>query len=248
MTTAAARLRSLPWIALALAGFLACAPAPPTVDDIVAANLSARGGAERLRALRSLRASGVATASGGRIAHIVREIERPGRLRVEFTSQGLTAVYVLDGDSGWFVDPLAGQFEPAPLPEEKAAATVDQLDLEGPLLDWREKGHEVALVGRETLDGKPVDKLELKLHGGEVRFDYLDAETHLLVRSDAVRSVRGRRVELETSYSDYRDVDGLLFPFHIETREKGRPDVLDVAVDSFELDPELGDERFRRPE
>jgi len=242
------RLLALPWWALWLAGVVACAPAPPTLDAVVAANLSARGGEARIRALRSLRASGVATASGGRVARIVREIERPGRLRVEFTSQGVTAVYVHDGDTGWFVDPLAGQFEPAPLPPESAAATDDQLDLEGPLVGWREKGHEVLLLGRESLDGRPVDKLELRLRGGEVRYDYLDAETHLLVRSDAVRSVRGRRVELETTYSDYRDVGGLRFPFHVETRAKGRPDDLDIVVDSIEIDPELGDERFRRPE
>jgi len=236
-------LRLLP---LALALLAGCA-VPPTVDDVISAHLQARGGEARIRALQSVRAIGTVTASGGRVARLVREIERPGRVRVEFTYQGVTGVYVHDGAEGWFVDPLAGQFEPATLPEESAAAAIDQADIEGPLVDWREKGHQVKLVGRETLDGRVVDKLEVTLRGGDVRYDYLDAGTHLLVRSDGFRVVRGHRVQLETEYSDYRDVGGLLFPFHIVSRAKERPEALTIDVEKVELDPDLGDSRFRRP-
>ena len=74
-----------------LAGLLAACAAPPAepppsqVDEIVASNIAARGGLERILALDSIRATGTATASGGRVAKVVQEIKRPGYYRLEFT-------------------------------------------------------------------------------------------------------------------------------------------------------------------
>src|SRR5262245_843269 len=80
-----------PHRALAFLGvlFTACSwPTSSSVDKIVDANLAARGGKDRLQALRSVRQTGTITASDGRVARIVREIQRPGLFRLEFTYQG----------------------------------------------------------------------------------------------------------------------------------------------------------------
>ena len=90
--------------------------------------------------------------------------------------------------------PLQGQFEPMAMPPEAdAAGGVDQRDIEGPLVDWRAKGHVVTLAGRETVDGKEAFKLEVKLKGGTTRYDYVDVATHQVVRSDVPRIVREPR-------------------------------------------------------
>lgn len=242
-------LRLLPIVG---ALFVACGapepappPAPETVDSLIAAHLAARGGVERIHALRSMRATGTASLGGGRVARVVREVARPGRIRLEFTLQGITSVYSHDGERGWQVAALSGRFEPEPLPAESAAAAVDQLDIEGPLVDWREKGHVVELAGRELVGGRATFKLTERLAGGETRIDYLDAESFLLARTDVARTVGGRRVELETTFADYRPVGGLLFPYSIESRARGRARSLKIAVDSIELDPVLDEARFR---
>lgn len=243
-----------PLRALALLGalFTACSsppsPSSPSVDDIVAAHLAARGGKERLQALRSIRETGTLTASDGRVARIVREIERPGLFRLEFTYQGTTSVFAHDGKSGWQIAPLQGQFEPRAMPAEAdAAGGADQLDIEGPLVDWRKKGHVVELVGRESIDGAAVDKLKVVLKGGAVRYDYVDVASHMVVRSDVPRLVRGHRVELLNTFSDFRKVSGIVFPHHIETHVKDRPQVLTIVVERIELNPEIDPERFRMP-
>lgn len=237
-----------------LAGWAAaCAPAPegpppdPTVDEIVAAHVAARGGAERIHALRSMRATGLAYASGGRVAPVVREIERPGRIRLEITYQGLTGVYAHDGEAGWQVAPLEGRFDPEPLPAAVAAPSVDQLDIEGPLVDWREKGHEVTLAGRAEVGGRPAWELDLRLAGGAARRDFIDAESWMLVRTETERVVGSRRVEIEATFGDFREVGGLVFPHAIETRAKGRPQGLRFVVETIEIDPEIDDARFRLP-
>jgi len=230
--------------------FLACsAPPPSPVDEIVTANLTARGGMEAIQGLQSIRATGMATASGGRIAQVVQEIKRPGFYRLEFSSQGTKAVFAHDGEVGWHVAPMQGVFEPQPItPENDSEAGIDERDIEGPLVNWREKGHTVELLGRETLPGGEADKLEIKLADGGVRYDYVDVASHQVVRSDKTETIAGRTVLMEATYSDFREVGGLFFPHLIETHVTDRPETITIVVEKFELNPDLDDARFRLPE
>ncbi|MCU0302497.1 MAG: hypothetical protein MUC56_00340 [Thermoanaerobaculales bacterium] len=226
----------------------ACAAPPSPVDEIVASNLAARGGEAKIRALTAIRESGVATASGGRVARVVREMKRPGLYRLEFSFQGTTSVFAHDGTTSWRVAPLEGVLEPtASAAVGEVPATIDQLDLEGPLVGWREKGHTVELVGRETLPGGEAFKLAITLADGSLRYDFVDAESRQVVRSDVTRSIRGRPVRLENHFSDFREVGGLVFPHVVETRAAERPGVLRIAIERIELDPDLDDARFAMP-
>jgi len=243
-----------PLRALALLGVLvtACSPpsppAPPSVDEIVAAHLAARGGKDRIQALRSIRETGTVTASDGRVASVVREIQRPGLFRLEFSYQGTTSVFAHDGKAGWQIAPLQGQFEPQAMPPEAdAAGGADQRDIEGPLVDWKTKGHVVELVGREAIAGVETDKLKVVLRDGVVRYDYVDVASHMVVRSDVSRLVRGHRVELQNTFSDFRKVSGIVFPHLIEIHVKDRPQILKIVVERIELDPELDPVSFRMP-
>jgi hypothetical protein len=147
------------------------------------------------------------------------------------------------------VVPLQGQFEPEALPpEETEVAAIAQRDIESPLLDWRAKGHVVELVGREPLAGGEAFKLKTVLEGGATRYDYVDVASRQIVRSDVVRTVRERSVTLENTFSDFREVGGIVFPHLIETRVKDRPQTLKIVVQKIELDPDLDDARFRMPE
>ena len=123
--------RNLKALPLLGALFVACSSPPPSpVDEIVTANLTARGGLEAIQALQSIRATGMATASGGRIARVVQEIKRPGFYRLEFSSQGTTAVFAHDGKVGWHVAPMEGVFEPEPItPENHSEAGIDEREL-----------------------------------------------------------------------------------------------------------------------
>ena len=238
-------MKALP---LLCALFAACST-PSPVDEIVASNLAARGGKQRIQAQQSIRLTGTATASGGRIARLVREVKRPGFFRLQFTTQGTTSVFAHDGETGWQIAPRQGQFEPelAP-PGADAAAGVDQRDIEGPFVDWREKGHLVELVGRENLPSGEAFKLKTTLKSGVVRYDYVDVSSRQIVRSDLTRIIDGRAVQLEDTFSDFRETGGLVFPHLIETRVADRPEVITIVLEKVELDPELDDALFRFPE
>jgi outer membrane lipoprotein-sorting protein len=232
--------------AVALLAITPVAPATqsPTVDDIVAHYVSARGGLKKIRSIQTLRQKGRATAGADRQAVVTRELKRPGRIRFEFTVQGLTGVYASDGQHGWQVSPFDADMGPKPLPDEVVAEAIEQGDIEGPLVDWKNKGHQVELAGREVVGGRETYKVKLTLKSGAVLYEYLDVKSLYLVRTDSTRQLRGRPVQIETTFGDYRKTSGILFPRLIEVGAVGRPQRLRVVVDQIEVNPPLSDARF----
>jgi outer membrane lipoprotein-sorting protein len=234
--------------ALALAGAISgCTQADP-LESLIARHVEARGGMERLEAIQTLRASGRASAGPGQEALVMREVRPPGRVRTEFTFQGVTAVYACDGSKCWSVDPLSGSFEPELMSELDSNVAIAQADILGSLVNWEAKGHSVELLGKEQVDGRDTFKLQVTLSSGAVQTDYLDAESALLVRRETTEILSGRSIEVETTYSDYRPVGDVVFPHFIRSSAKGRPDYLEVVVLEAELNPPLDDARFEMPD
>jgi outer membrane lipoprotein-sorting protein len=235
-------------VLLAAGALAALAAAPvPTVDEIVAQHVKARGGREALAAVKTLRMTGRALAGPGREAIVRREIARPGRIRTEFVFQGTTGIYVWDGTSGWQVSPLDGSLEAKPLAEEAAALSAEQADFEGPLVDWKAKGHTIERVGSATLPDGEAHELKVTLKSGVVRHVWVDAATGLVVKTASTRKVRGRETEFEVTYGDYRETGGLRFPRLLEIGAKGRPQRLKIVVENVEINPTLDDARFKMP-
>ena len=223
-------------------------PAPsPTVDEIVGRYVSARGGIQKMRALQTLRQEGRVSAGAGRNGLVSREIKRPGKVRFEFTVQGVTSVFASDGQHGWKVSPLEGETGPQPLPDEVLIDAREQADIDGPLVDWKSKGSQIELVGREAVVGRDAYKLKVTLKSGGVLTAYLDVESASLVRTEATRRVRGKQVRIETTFGDYRRTGGILFPHLVEVRASGRPQVLRVVVDKVEVNAPMSDARFAPP-
>jgi len=222
-------------------------PAAETVDQIVARHVAARGGRPALAAVRTLRMAGHAVAGPGRRAIVRREIARPDRIRTEFEFQGTLGVYVWNGKSGWQVSPLDGQLDVQPLSPEAAALSAEQADFEGPLVDWKAKGHSVELVGTSALPGGPAHELKVMLKSGIVRHVWIDAQTGLMVKSGSTRKVKGHEVTVEVVYGDYRETGGVRFARSIEIGAKDRPQRLRIVVDNVEVNPPLDDSRFAAP-
>jgi outer membrane lipoprotein-sorting protein len=223
------------------------AASPPTVDKILSKYVAARGGLEKIRSVQSLRQKGHVSAGPNREGIVTRELKRPSHTRFEFKVQGVTAVFVSDGKRGWKVDPFQGNAEVQPLPDEVIAEAAEQGDFEGPLVDWKAKGHKIELAGQEDLGGRPAYKLKVTLKSGGVRYDYIDAKSMNLVRTDSTRQVRGRSVQIQTTFGDFKKTDGLLFPRWVEVAAAGRPDTMRIDVESVEVNPSLSDARFAMP-
>lgn len=218
-----------------------------TVEQIVAKNIEAKGGLEKIKAQQALRAWGRMTVGPGLEAPIVMEQKRPGSFRLELTLQGQTAVQAYDGQTGWQVNPFEGQIEPAPLGPDELRAAQEQSDLDGPLVDYKEKGHRIELVGREQVAGRSAYKLKITLKSGDVRYLYLDAGTFLEIKQEGKRIRRGTEQEVETTFDDYKAEGGVLMPHAYVAGVKGSAQKQKVLIDKVEVNPTLDDARFKPP-
>ena len=219
----------------------------PTVGTLLDGYVRARGGLERFEGIQTLRMTAKASAGPDRKARVMREIKHPGLIRTEFTFQGITSIYACDGEQGWYVAPLSGVIDPEVMSKEGTQRAIEQAAIGGPLVEWQAKGHTVDLLGKETIDGRDVFKLKVTLTSGTVRYEFLDAESLLLKRTVSSRNYHDRTIEVETTYSDFRAVDGVVFPHLITIGAKGQPLVLEVVVETIELNPPLDDSRFTVP-
>lgn len=235
-------------IAAAAAALLLAGPAPAqTLDELLARNLQARGGRERLQAMQTVRLSGSMSFGPGMSAPFTLEMKRPNKMRAEFSLQGETGVQAFDGRTAWALLPFAGQTEPEPLPPEEAQQIEAQADFDGPLVDWKAKGHRVALVGQASVAGESAWKLELTLKGGELRYVYLDADSFLEVRSEGTRRFQGNQVEFESTLGDYREVSGLMVPFFVESGPSDAAQRQRLRFETIEYNVPIEDSRFGLP-
>lgn len=236
------------WLMLAVASLVTASFASAqTADEIVAKHVTARGGMEKLKAVKTMRMTGTMMVGSGMEAPIVLETKRPNSMRMEFTIQGLTGVQAYDGTTAWAVMPFQGKKEPEALPAEQTAIIAEQADFDGQLVDYKEKGNSVELVGKEPVEGTDAYKLKLTLKNGEVRYVYLDAEYFLEIRTEGSRTVRGTQLEFEASIGDYKEVGGLMFPHSMESGAKGTPQKQKLTISKIELNPEVDDARFKMP-
>ena len=237
--------KTVAWFALA--ALMACPAVAQTVDELVAKNIEARGGMEKIKAVKSARTTGKMVMGQGFEAPFVMMEKRPKLTRMEFTFQGMTGVQAFDGKNGWAIMPFMGKKEPEAVPAEDNKLMDQQADMDGPLVDYKEKGHKVELLGKEQVEGADAFKLKLTMKGGDTRTIYLDADSYLEIKMEAKRTMRGAEVEGETLYGDYKDEGGMMMPHSIETGAKGSPQKQKLVFEKIELNPDLADSLFAMP-
>jgi outer membrane lipoprotein-sorting protein len=218
-----------------------------TVDEIIARNLAARGGADRLRAIQTQRLVGRISFGDDPAMPFVVEIKRPGRIRNEILVDQQAIVRVIDGNSGWALNPLAGDSAPRPLTADELENLSGGADLEGPLLDYVAKGNLIELIGKDSVEGRPAWKLKVTRPGGEVRYDYVDAESWLETKRETTIRNAGKPQNVESYYRDYRPVNGVMISWLIASSTPGTAYTHKIVFDSVTVDQTIDDARFGLP-
>jgi hypothetical protein len=232
---------------LALVAPLVPIASAQTVDELIAKNIEAKGGLTKIKAVKSMRATGKMIGGPGMEFPFVMVSKRPKSTRLEFTFQGMTGMQVYDGKTAWASMPFMGKKEPEVMPPDQSKEIEEQADFDGPLMDYKEKGHTVELVGKDQVEGADAYKLKVTLKGGDVRTIYLDAETYLEIKVEAKRMVRGTEMEGESLLSDYKEVGGMMMAHLIDSGAKGSPMRQKLVIDKIELNPEIDDAIFAMP-
>ena len=235
-------------LALSAPLFGAEQPKQMSVDELVAKNVEAKGGAEALHALQSLKLTGKLLVNQGQIAFDYTEIrKRTNQVRIEGSLQGMTAVNATDGKEGWKISPFQGRKDPEKMSADDMKALWEDSEIDGALVDWKEKGSTVEYLGTEDVDGTQAHKLKVTRKNGDVTFVFLEPDHFLEIRTFTQRMQNGAQTEVETDLSDYEKVNNVFVPFSIESGRKGDPDKQKLIVDKAEGNVSADDATFRFP-
>jgi hypothetical protein len=235
---------------------LAIVPAhAQTVDEIVAKHIQARGGYEKLKAINTLKITRTVATPFTSVQLVIYK-KRPNLVRFEQTPKGQTTAIPRAVNTAQAWDVVQGKVVMRPEALALEGRETDG-DFDGLLVDWKEKGHTVALEGKEKVGTGDAYKLKVTTRSGVVRDVYLDAATYL--ESQIVGKVRLPQIDPNTKehrfndtalvFGDYREVNGVKFPFAVDEERTGGPITQSFATftDKIEVNVPIEDALFAPP-
>jgi outer membrane lipoprotein-sorting protein len=160
--------------------------------------------------------------------------------RQDVEVMGNKIITVVDGDKGWMNRPamMGGTGEPEDMQSEQVKMSSSQKYLGSVLTNAKKDGYKIELVAKEKLDGADVYLLTVTKPSGEDSKVYVSTATNYVVKTQAKVQVNGQEVETEASYSNYKMVNGLAFPFTVETANP-MGGMMTVETVSVEINPSI---------
>jgi hypothetical protein len=220
-----------------------------TADEIVGKALQARGGADKLKALKSMRITGSIAVQGESLPFVQLQ-KRPNKLRRDITIQGMTLSRGFDGQNGWEKAPAQGSSEGVVnvVKGQELEELREEADFDGTLMGYKEKGYKVELSGKEAVDGKDAYRLKITMKDGAVRNIFIDAASFLEVKVAGTTQREGVATDFELILSDYRTVEGIKFPFSFEDRQpSGGAANQKLTLEKVEFNIAIDDSNFALP-
>jgi hypothetical protein len=213
-----------------------------TVDEIVQKYANAAGGLDNFKKIKTAKFTGTASAQGNEFPLTVQIINgRAMRTDVEVMGQTVTNVYK-DG-KGWKINPFAG----APTATDATPDELNEFKIQGSLtsqlMDYKDRGYKAELLGQEDVGGVKTYKIKLTADDNKTTTYFIDASTYILVKTIGMRSLMGQEMELETFYSDAKDVGNVKFSMTRSVHSGGQT-LQEVHFDKVDLDVPIDEKIF----
>jgi len=213
-----------------------------TVDEIAQKYANALGGLDNFKKIKTAKLTGTASAQGNEFPITVQIINgRAMRTDVDVMGQTITNAYK-DG-KGWKINPFAG----APTATDATPEELNEFKIQGSLasqlMDYKDRGYKVELLGQEDVNGVKTYKIKLTADDNKTTTYFIDANTYVLVKTIGVRNLMGQEMELETFYSEVKDVGNVRFSM-MRSVHSGGQTLQEVHFDKVELDVPIDEKIF----
>jgi predicted Zn-dependent peptidase len=208
------------------------APAGITADMVINNYINAIGGAKKLKKIKDATINAGATMQGMPIS-LDLYYKAPDKMLMQVGSGAMVfAKQVYNAGKGVSSSPMSGEskaIEGDELGGMKEAAMIF------PEMYYKSLGYTFELLGiEEQKDQKQYYKVVVNKGGDRKDTEYYDVLTSLKIRSEGKQGV--------TEFSDYKAVDGVLFPYGM-TQNMG-PQTISFTVSAIKLNSKLKDEFF----
>jgi len=232
-----------------------------TADEIISNYFENTGGHDAWSKVEGIKMTAKANAQGMEIPIEIVNL-KDGRQYTKITFQGKELMQgVFDGKVLWSTNFMTQKAE-----KSDAEATANFLlqakdfstsIIGGELINFKEKGYAIELLGKETIDGVETFKVKLTkkpltVDGAKVEnisYYFFDIENFVpIVVHSEIPSGPAKGQMSESKMSDYDEVEGLYFPFSMSSGLKGQPGGQAVTIEKIELNPTVDAKEFAFPE
>ncbi len=190
-----------------------------SVDEIVAKNIAAMGGADKLASLKTVKESGSLSTQGVDVTLTMTKTQNVG-LRLDMEIMGTSNYQVANAKEGYVFMPIMGMADPKAMTPEQHADAMEQTNLQGEFLGYKEAGAKLTLDGSEKVNGKEAFKLTYTPAKGKSKTLFVDKENYRIVRQVSTADVNGSPTEITADYTDYKqNADGFWFPYSVTTMQ-----------------------------
>lgn len=226
-----------------------------TAEEIVTNYFENTGGIDAWRKIEGMKMTAKVNQGGMEIPLEIIQLKN-GKQMTKITFQGKEIKQgVFDGETLWSTNFMSQKAEKSDA-EATANMKLNINDFPDSLLDYKEKGYTLELLGKEDFGG--TETFKLKLTKEPVMFDgkeeedvsyyFFDTENFvpLGVQSE-IKQGQAKGMISEVTYSDYQEAGDIYMPYTMTQGIKGQPGQ-SITMDSIELNPKVADKEFLFPE
>jgi hypothetical protein len=177
-----------------------------TADEIINKYITAIGGAEKWRTIKSLKVEGQVEVQGLAIPFMMQANHMKG-MRVDAEFQGNKLIDIVTPAAAWSQNPFGGKPNLSPLSEEELKTKVDELDIQDAFVDYKAKGSTVEFLGKDEEDGNEYFKVKITTKIGNEKTYFFDTKTYLAYKTESITKVQGQEVKTSVKLLDYQTLE-----------------------------------------
>jgi hypothetical protein len=185
--------------------------------------------------------------SQGRTMPVTAYNERPKKCRVEFRVKDTMMAQVFNGALAWQINPLSGNPEPAPMTLGRSNYMRDTCGIENSLLNYKEKGLDVKLLGQEKSGDNNYYKISINYPSKNIETYYINSETYLIDKSVGIYKMDGSEIRTTTNFREYRNTEGYVVPYKLIIEIHGAPGEERLEIKKFMFNTKVDSQIFEFP-
>ena len=192
-----------------------------TADEVIDKYVTALGGKEKILSLKSVKKVGSLNVQGMDVSVTVTRVQGVGS-RNDISVPGMGEGFqVVNPIKGWDFMPFMGQASPEEVSVDKLKSSFSLLDIQGSLVNYKEKGSQVEMSGKEKVENAECYKLKLTDKQGVISTLFIDSKSNYLIKSIITAKSSNGDINTELSFGDFKKTEeGYIFPFS-EVMERG---------------------------
>jgi hypothetical protein len=216
-------------------------------DKIINKYIKAIGGKKVISNIKSIYAEGTMDIMDMQVTIKMTTLNEKGT-KQEIDIMGNNMITCYNEKGGWIINPLAGVTSAEDMAEGQYNAGKDQIVVEAPFINYKDKGYKVELMGTESVGNSKANKIIMTTQDNISSVYYFDTKTHYLLQSIQNTELQGQMQQTITSFSDFKKINGYTYAKEMDININDGQLIMKIIITKFELDIAVDESIFQKPQ